>query len=127
MRISPPPRHRLLDVAPAPRPLGLPPPVWMEPVRDSAGGPQPDLRVWRGWPVLAGSAASAVAASMQATPTAAAPLPVRERACALRRRERAPRARYEPEKNRSSAAWTAPSSRRGSRRAPPAAGAPGVR
>src|SRR3954447_21653938 len=41
MRISPPPRHRLLDVAPAPRPLGLAPPVWMEAARASAGGGAP--------------------------------------------------------------------------------------
>jgi len=36
----------LLDFAPALRPLGLRPRVWMEPVRDSAGRPEPDLRVW---------------------------------------------------------------------------------
>ncbi|MFL5541316.1 MAG: PDZ domain-containing protein [Longimicrobiaceae bacterium] len=36
----------LLDFAPALRPLGLRPRVWMEPVRDSAGRAQPDLRVW---------------------------------------------------------------------------------
>jgi predicted metalloprotease with PDZ domain len=36
----------LLDFAPALRSLGLRPRVWMEPVRDSAGRPEPDLRVW---------------------------------------------------------------------------------
>jgi predicted metalloprotease with PDZ domain len=36
----------LLDFAPLLRPLGLRPRVWMEPVRDSAGRPEPDLRVW---------------------------------------------------------------------------------
>jgi predicted metalloprotease with PDZ domain len=36
----------LLDFAPALRTLGLRPRVWMEPVRDSAGRAEPDLRVW---------------------------------------------------------------------------------
>jgi len=36
----------LLDFAPALRTLGLRPRVWMEPVRDSAGRTEPDLRVW---------------------------------------------------------------------------------
>jgi predicted metalloprotease with PDZ domain len=36
----------LLDFAPALRSLGLRPRVWMEPAVDSAGRPEPDLRVW---------------------------------------------------------------------------------
>jgi predicted metalloprotease with PDZ domain len=36
----------LLDFAPGLRSLGLRPRVWMEPAVDSAGRPEPDLRVW---------------------------------------------------------------------------------